>query len=151
MTKTMYDPRTEEIFHVAGDVPDPTMDTGLYGKQSTVNLQNSRTAEVQIRYKDTIIFGDVYQYENAPIRVIIMCPRCRNALMITGDNKRIDYDLAAAPSIGGRISIEPFKCPFEAPDAGAHRHRSGEGAQVITGMSMCNWKVGVHNNKALDA
>lgn len=139
----MYDPRTEEIFHVAGDMQ--------HGVSSTVNLQNTRTAEVQIRYQDTIIFGDVYQYEGAPIRVIILCPKCRNALTITGDNKRIEYDLAAAPSIGGRISIEPFKCSFEAPDAGAHKRRSGEGGQIITGNQMCNWKVGVHNNKALDA
>jgi hypothetical protein len=151
MTKTMYDPRTEEIFHVAGDVPDPTGYSSARGQQSTVNLQASRTAEVQIRYKDTIIFGDVYQYEGAPIRVIIMCPRCRNTLTITGDNKRIEYDLGAAPSIGGKISIEPFTCPFEAPDAGAHKRHSGEGAQIITGMKMCNWRVGVENNKALDA
>ena len=143
MTKSMYDPRTEEIFHVAGDM--------RHGVSSTVNLEKTKTAEVQIRYKDTIIFGDVYQYEGAPIRVIILCPKCHNALTITGDNKAIDYDLAAAPNIGGRISIEKFKCSFEAPDAGAHKRRSGDGAQIITGMQMCNWAVGVHNNKALDA
>lgn len=149
MTKSMYNAKTEEIYHVAGDVPDPT-GTGLRGEMSSVNL-DSKVAEVQIRYKDTIIFGDVYRYAGVPLRVVIMCPQCRNALTITQDNKEIDYDLAAAPQIGGRISIEPFTCPFEAPDAGAHRHRSGDGAQIITGMSMCNWRVGVSNNIARDA
>lgn len=143
MTKAMYNPRTEEIFHVAGDMK--------HGVSSTVRLDKTATAEVQIRYKDTIIFGDVYQFPDTPIRVVIMCPKCRNVLTITGDNKEIEYDLLAAPGIGGRISIAKFKCPFEAPDAGAHKRRSGEGGQIITGNQMCNWKVGVHNNKALDA
>lgn len=148
MTKTMYDPNREEIFHVAGDVPDPT-GTGLRGQQSSVNL-DTKIAEVQIRYKDTIIFGDVYRYPGVPLRVVLMCPRCHNALTITQDNKHIEYDLAAAPNIGGRISIEKFECPFEAPDAGAHNNRAGS-TQIITGMKMCGWKVGIDNNVAKDA
>lgn len=149
MTKSMYDTQREEIFHVAGDVPDPT-GTGLRGQSSSVSL-DTKIAEVQIRYKDVLIFGDVYKYPDVPLRVVIMCPRCHNALTITEDNKKIDYDFAAAPQIGGRISIERFTCPFEAPGAGAHQRHTGDGAQIITGTKMCGWKVGVENNKALDA
>lgn len=141
MTKTMYDTQREEIFHVAGD-----MATGV---TSSMNL-DTKVAEVQIRYKDTLIFGDVYKYEGVPLRLVIMCPRCHNALTITEDKKELDYDLAAAPQIGGRISVEPFTCPFEAPDAGAHNPRAGS-VGIITGTKMCNWRVAIDNNVAKDA
>lgn len=148
MTTNMYDPNREEIFHVAGDVADPT-GTGLRGQQSSVSL-DTKIAEVQIRYKDTLIFGDVYRYPGVPLRVVLMCPVCHNALTVCADRKAIDYDLEAAPKIGGRISIEKFECPFEAPGAGAHNPRAGA-IGIITGTKMCGWKVGVDNNVAKDA
>ena len=152
---SMYDQKREEIFHVAGDVPDPGAGArgvrdDARGELSTVNLQASRTAEVQIRYKDFIIYGDVYQFPDAPLKVVIMCPQCRNTLNISADQKQMEYDFAAAPSIGGKISIEPFGCTWEKPDAGAHNKREGS-IHLITGMKMCGWKVGVSNNVARDA
>lgn len=145
-----YDPHREELVHLAGDpdtggmtargfeaAPDP-WGTGKVGYQQTADLTSNALGHPKIRYRDLVIEADVYAMPGAPMHVHIICPRCRNALRIPADRKRIEYDPAAgAPTDGGRLSIETFECTWE---AGAER-----------GSGLCRWRVAVDDNVARDA
>lgn len=135
-----FDPQREELVHLAGDAPDP-MGTGLLGQQASVNLTKTALGHPKIRYRDVVIEADVYALPGEPMHVHILCPKCRNALRIPADRKRIEYDpKGGPPQDGGRISIETFECTWE---VSADRQQFGVG--------LCRWRVAVENNIARDA
>jgi hypothetical protein len=128
-----FDPKREEVFHIAGD-PD-------HGFTATTRLDRQKR-EVQVRYKDFLMVVDVYAFPDTPIRAILVCPRCKNTLTIQGDKKRIDYDPNALTERGGQLQIEPFGCTWEADP---------NGRRMEFGLGLCGWKVGISNNVAKDA
>lgn len=159
----LYDDTREEMVPLKGD-GDPT-GTGVVrqsthardpfgssiGASSGVRLDKTKDATVVIRYKDRVIEADVYAFPGSPIKIVLFCPRCGNALSIESDKKRIDFEKHAPQSVGdfinmGRLNIEPFECTWELPDAGVHV----PGIQSA-GTSLCRWKVGISDNIALDA
>ncbi len=145
---------SRELFHLAGDVPDPA-GTGLRGRASTLRLDRTAMGHPKIVYKDFLLEGDVYALPDAPKYLHLICPLCRRALRITQDNKTIDYDPALAPKIvpqlrncgvddgpywGGALSVERFECTWET-DPEIRRQ---------FGLAMCNWRVEIENNVARD-
>lgn len=160
----LYDDRTEEMIPLAGD-GDPTKTgivrqstssrdptgTGLVGASSGVQLDKTKDATVVVRYKDRLIEADVYAFPGAPIKLVLLCPRCGNALNIESDKKQMSFEKSAPQQVGdfvnmGRLNVEPFECTWELPDAGVHVP-----GLVSAGTSLCRWKVGISNNIARDA
>lgn len=92
----------------------------------------------------------------------LLCPKCQangrtNALKIAVGNKRISYDpkgkrkpfdgwtkgqMAKLPNggLGGLLSVEAFRCTWEAEPAQRHAH----------GLSVCSWHVVIDCNVAHD-
>lgn len=145
---------SKELFHVAGDVPDPA-GTGLRGAASTMRLDRTALGHPKIVYKDFLLEADIYALPDAPMYAHIICPLCRNALRITQDNKTFTYDPKVAPKIaamlrncgvqdgpywGGSLSVERFECTWESEP---ERRRD-------FGLAVCNWRVEIDNNIARD-
>lgn len=145
--------KRRDVVHIAGDA-----DVGL---SAITNLSAGRQ-EVVVVYRDRFLTLDVYALPGTPMRAILICPRCCKPSTIQGDRKRIEFDAAAPnpmrteiiatgePSLIaladlGRISIEPFECAWE---IGTDKHVAGG---VHTGASLCRLRIGVTNNRALDA
>lgn len=140
----LYDDRKEELVHLAGDVPDYA-GTGLRGHQSSLNLgAHQDVHHPQVRYKDFVIECDVYQYPGTPLEVVLICPKCHNALKVSAANKQIEFDALDRADMGGKLSIEVFKCSWESDP-------SKDGRRMEFGLGMCGWRVGVTNNVARDA
>lgn len=160
----LYDDKKEEMIPLAGDgdptgtglvdqgriAPDPAR-TGLVGATSGVHLDRTKDCTVVIRYKDRLIEADVYAFPGAPMKIVLLCPRCGNALNIESDKKQLELVKHVPEQIGsfwnhGKLSVEPFECTWELPDAGQHVP-----GLVSAGTSLCRWKVGISNNIARDA
>jgi hypothetical protein len=125
-----YDPNTEELYHIAGDAPDPS-GTELLGMQSSIQASRPST-RVMVRYRDVVLEIDVYQTKES-LAFNLLCPRCRHSLWIRAEQKSIEWN-------GKMLSVEPFGCTWELDD---DRHQFG--------MNLCNWKVAIDNNIAKDA
>lgn len=162
---SLYDAAREEMEVLGGDyaqrpmagvrqgvMADPAGERGK-GLASQHNFDHAKTTTV-IRYKDKLIEADVYAVPNTPVHVVIMCPRCGNASTIRGERKAIDWRPHAPEPVGklinaGSISIEPFECSWELPDAGAHDARNTK--QIIGTAPLCRLKIAVTKNVAKDA
>ena len=154
----MQDPRVRdlmgtraqrELVQLAGDAPDPTGE-GPNGAQTTYHLNRSALANPLVTYQsgsqEYVLECDVYQQPGEPPIVHLICPRCHNALNIRGDRKHIQLILNAGPRGQGLLSIEPFECTWELPDAG--RHRPGI---LGSGTTLCRWRVAIDKNVAKHA
>lgn len=132
--------RASEMVQLAGD-----MDHGL---QSTISLAGGKQ-EVFVNYKDFMLTVDVYQIPGEPTQVHLICPRCRHQLRVTSDRKKIEYDPNDYnfKSRGGRLSIEPFQCTWELPEAG-DQHTPGIRSG---GLTLCKLTIGISDNRARDA
>ncbi len=144
-----FDPLREEQYYVAGDKPiaNPIEQGKLgAGYASTLRLDKNKT-EVQVRYKDFLITADLYRVkvgEQTTIRLLLLCPRCRNALTIESTKKAISYDDSSMKEAGGQLSVEPFTCTWELDPA-------KEGRRMEFGLGLCNWRVAIDKNIAKDA
>jgi hypothetical protein len=146
-----------ELVQVAGD-----MDHGL---ASRIDLSSGKTEVLVIDRKSDVPLHtiDVYVMPGEPLKVHILCPRCKNHLTIPGDKKAIEWDpkaenprardivaLGVPPHIQamaktGRISIEPFECTWEL-DAGKK-----VGASEFSGGNLCRWRAAIDNNLVKNA
>lgn len=133
--------QNEEIFHIAGDVPDPTGQSNIRGVQSTTLLDKSKI-EVTVRYRDFLMTCDLYQLAGTPDRLILICPRCKNVLTISGDKKHLEYQASELQQFGGKLNVEAFQCTWEADP---------NGRRMEFGLGLCGWRVGIDNNVAKDA
>lgn len=148
----------KEFFSVKDDVADPS-GTGMIGRVVDHKLSDADGHPI-VLYKskdgqEFFLTLDVHQIPGQPITVYLYCPLCNNHLTIRQDNKAIDYDPSASvkfpgrvneevmaglgvASLGGRISIAPFRCTWEEkPDL----RRS-------YGFGVCGWAVAIDNNVA---
>jgi hypothetical protein len=148
-----YDPKTEELEHLAGDEPDPgmyqtgkhfdPMGTGAMGHASQVDLSRGALAHPMIRYKDFVLEVDVYAVPDSDeISVVLLCPRCRNALKVSSLRKRIEFERPSQRYPQGVLSIEPLRCSWEL---------ESDGRRMEFGLGMCNWSVAIDKNIAKDA
>jgi hypothetical protein len=161
MTKPMNPAPVRETFSIkdnARPMADPT-GTGLIGRAVGEHALNDADGHPVVLYKgkerDFFLTCDVHALPGQPLTVYTYCPLCGNHLTIKQTNKAIDYDPRATVKIpgydtswilaelgvsglGGRISIEPFRCSWEEkPDL----RRS-------FGFGVCNWSVAIDNNVA---
>jgi hypothetical protein len=148
-----------EFYTVKKDAADPS-GTGQRGLAPGVDLSKSAVGHPVILYrtkegKEFFLTADVYAIPGEPMAVHVYCPLCSNHLTIRQDNKAIDYDRHATvkipgyrteeilaglglPDLGGRLSVEPFRCSWETvPDL---RREFGFG--------VCTWSVVIDNNLA---
>lgn len=129
----------EELEHVAGD-------PAISSRVGAFDLTQGALGRVRVRYRDTVIFCEVYQHPGQPMQVHWMCPRCHGGgkahmSRITGDRKRIEYDPKAQLEDGGRLNVEAFTCPWE----------RGEDRRMEFGLGMCGLRVVIENSVARDA
>lgn len=140
------------LVQVAGD-----MDHGL---SSTLNLIAGKTEVLVIDPKGDValLTVDVYEMPGEPLKVHLLCPRCKNHLTVPGDKKAIEWDpragnpreraivtLGIPPHMQamaklGRLSIEPFECTWELD---AHKK---VGASEFSGGNLCRWRCAIDNN-----
>lgn len=94
--------------HLAGD-PDR-------GFASTHDLRGAAHARVQLTYSGRyahpyarlVIDCEIYRAPDGMLSVHSICPKCGKAVMIRGDQKRIELDEAA-----GLLFVEAMVCPWE--------------------------------------
>lgn len=149
MAHPAFDPSREELVHLAGDAPDPL--AGMAGIEhargggvtTTMRLTKTAKGHPQIRYRDMLIEADVYAFDGEPVKVHLICPRCRNALSISSDKKSLEYDPRQNVEIGGRLDVETFECTWELPEANDRK--------MEFGLGLCRWRVAIDNNIARDA
>lgn len=153
---------SKQFFSVKDDarkMRDPA-GSGLVGRAVGEHVLNEADGHPVVLYRtkdgqDFFLTVDVHQLPGQPITVYIYCPLCNNHLTIRQDNKAIDYDPRATVKIpgysteevlaglgisglGGRLSIEPFRCTWEEkPDL-----------RRDYGFGVCNWSVAIENNFA---
>lgn len=151
----VIDHKTEELVFLAGDRPDPLDDLapGTPGERArsgggmsiTTRLTGTAKGHPKVRYqgggRTFILTIDVYEFENEPTSLHLICPRCHNALRITADNKALEYDPSRNETMGGRLDVDTFECTWELP----------EGRRQEFGIGLCRWRVGIANNVARDA
>lgn len=156
----------KDVFHVAGDAPDPT-GTGLRGVAPGYRLTQSAIGHPMLHWampggKELILEADVYALPDQPPHIYMLCPVCllhghQNQLSIRGDQKKFDYtppDEAgdrmptfpgwtreqmrhAFPNgLGGILSCDPFRCTFES----VPELRRG------FGLGQCTFSVVIDNN-----
>jgi len=148
---------SKELFHVAGDMPDPA-GTGLLGQAPSYRLTRSALGHPMIFWRDMVLEADVYALLEQPLQVHLICPLCRHALIIRQGNKVVSYEPQApvpAPpgwtatelrqampdGLGGLLSVEAFGCTWEA---------EGDLRRGF-GLARCPWRVVIANNVARDA
>lgn len=139
-----HDPAREELYPIAGDAPDNLPPELAAGTGAISARPNGRAF---IRYQSRwaadpfVIEADVYFLPGVPTKVLLLCPKCKNALSVTADRKRIEFQPPAVghEGDGGKISIETFECTWELTQ------------QVELGGELCRWRVAVDNNIARDA
>ncbi len=125
------------------------------GYASTTRLDTMKQ-EVFVTYGDFLLTVDVYALPGQPIELVYVCPKCRHQGRITGDKKHVEFDPGASRTLalpngarvptGGDLSIEPFQCSWEMPDAGEHKPGIRAG-----GITLCNLKLAIDHNVAKDA
>jgi hypothetical protein len=137
MERNMYNTEKEEVEIVAGDRSGPTSVVGnpytKQGQTQSWELDKNVIARPQIRYKQQIIFCELYEMDGN-LSLHIMCPQCLNMLWVREPNKKVDWS-------NGVISTEPFSCTWELNPNDPMR---------MFGVSLCRWSVGVQNGVALD-
>jgi hypothetical protein len=142
-----------------GDAADPS-GTGKRGISSGVDFSKTAKGHPIVFYRaqdgtEFFLTADVYALPGEPMAVHIYCPLCANHLIIRQDNKAIDYDPDArvvipgfrseeiiaglgVADLGGRLSVEPFRCTWEEKPELRRSY----------GFGVCGWSVSIQNNVA---
>lgn len=140
-----------ELVQIKGD-----MDHGL---TSTTRLDMGKH-EVIVAGKDHVLTVDVYAIVGEPLKVHLICPRCKHLLTIDGARKPIEYDALAENPLGrsilnelprellavathGKLSIETFQCTWELED---HMQDAGKDDHVIARGSLCRYRAAIDRN-----
>lgn len=140
-------PGPRPMVHLAGD-PD-------VGYRSEQRLDSAKI-EVIVTYKDFMMTVDVYPATaDGPLELQYVCPRCRKGGRITAAMKAIEFDPAdvkiirlpngVPASTGGRLSVEPFECTHELPEAVKHVNKHQHG------FTLCKLRIAIDNNVGKDA
>jgi len=162
-----HDQTLKETFHVAGDAPDPT-GGALRGVSPGYDLTRTALGHPMLLYrvtgtsKEIILEADIYAIPGQPMYVHLICPLClingrTVGLKIDQSHKSLSYDVSSPvptfpgwtneqmkqafpDGLGGRLSVEPFKCTWEeTPDL-----------KRLDGLACCRWQVAIDNNVVRD-
>lgn len=130
-----------EIYQIAGDPPVPPELAG--GAPSDVRA--APTGVAYVFYQSPwaadpfILTVDVYALPGQPVKVHLLCPKCRKALNIDQTMKAMEWQPPRAEDLpppgftqpGGFLAVEAFQCTWELTD------------QKEFGGELCRWKVGI--------
>jgi hypothetical protein len=157
------DPVHKELFHVAGDAPDPSGRSARRGVAPTYDLTQTAAGHPMLFYRlpngrELVLEADVYQLEDQPIYVHIVCPLCAmcgrsNGLTIRQGLKQVSYEpgepvplppgwsaeqlrQAFPLGLGGRLNTETVECAWEADPE----------LRKDAGFVTCPWRVVIENN-----
>lgn len=136
---TAFDPQRESLYHIAGDVPDPSGESAQHGIQSSIDMTKSAIGHPLIRWRDRVIESDLYLTDGRFVLHLI-CPKCSmpgapHALYVRQERKDMDWKPET-----GELSVEPFECTWELP----------EGRRQEFGLGLCRWRVAIEKNIARD-
>jgi hypothetical protein len=155
-------PTIKDVFHVAGDAPDPT-GGDLRGVSPGYSLNQGAEGHPMLWWrlpngKELILEADVYALPEQPRHIYLLCPVCllngmQNQLAIREDQKQFSYEpRARVPAFpgwsssqmahafprgaGGLLSVAEFRCTFESvPDL-----------ERSFGLGQCTFHVVIDNN-----
>jgi len=105
---------------------------------------------------------DVHAIVGAPIELLLICPKCRNALRITSERKQIAWDPRAenpmrreiqprlpahhqARALLGKISVEPFECTWE-----MNAKQAVAKDMTVTAGNLCRWRGAIDDNRIVE-
>ena len=132
--------KKRELVQLAGDMD--------HGMTTRTNLDVAKE-EVQVTYKgpdrEYVLTVDVYRLPGEPVKLHLICPKCRHLLQVTTKRKKIEFDTRVNQELGGRLDVERFECTWENRDAGVHVP-----GLLAGGMTLCKWRVVIENNVARD-
>lgn len=135
----------KEVFHVAGDQPDPTGMSNVHGATASYQLDRNVLGRpwIHVRPKggngeEIFLVADVYALEGAPLTIQLYCPLCmaahggaKNGLTIRADRKAVSYDPQGVPP--------PFP-GWEAAQV-AHAFPQGVGGRLSVASFACTWEA----------
>lgn len=154
---------SKEIFHVAGDMPDPA-GSGKRGVAPGYQLNKTAIGHPLLFYRlptgvEIVLEADVYKLDNQPMYVHILCPLCamlgrNNGLRIEQGHKEMHYDPDATlrrmpegwsrdnlrrafpDGVGGVFSCSQVQCAWEVTPE----------LRRQTGFAVCPWRVVIDEN-----
>ena len=103
----MHNPQTEELFHIAGDQPDPS-GSNLRGTSIGTDFTKTAIAHPMIRWRSRVLEADVYAIDGQ-LLVHLICPKCKGGLHIRQAAKRMTLN-------GNQLSTERIACTFPGCD-----------------------------------
>lgn len=166
----------KEIFHVAGNVPDPG-GTGVHGISPGHTFTNVAIGHPLLIYKtgadEGILEADVYKLPGQPMYIHLVCPKCLargvwHGLKITEGQKQFHFELEAPPTWPGwsRVNmrsaiardifkVEPHQIPHHwggtlscMPFECSFEAEPEPGREFS--FSKCGWRVCIDNNVVRD-
>lgn len=148
------------MVQIAGD-EDHGVSTTTYldrGKQEVGVLFRPKNSVTMLAGVLTV---DVYAIPDEPLKLHLICPRCRRLLTVNGDRKPIDWN-PTSPSPHpaalrealppeskylsdnlGVVSVGQFQCTWELEDK---QQDSGKDDRVIASGSLCRFKGVIERN-----
>jgi uncharacterized protein YbaR (Trm112 family) len=146
-----------KMVQIAGD-----MDTGI---TSTTRLDLGKV-EVVVAAKDHVLTVDVYAIPGEPLKVHLICPRCKHQLTIDQSKKAIDWDpLKPSPlprslvsslprelqinAVIGILSVATFQCTWELEDEMQDKHKDVH--IVAASGSLCRFRAAIDRNVLKEA
>lgn len=167
------DQTLKEVFHVAGDAPDPVGMARGRGVAPGYNLTKSALGHPMLLYRlstgeEVILEADVYEIPTMdgkkPEQYIhILCPRClaggrKNLLTIRPEVKQFSYDKDAAVPVFPGWTREQFARAFPNGVGGllsvAPFRCTWEEVPELRrdhGLGQCTWQVAIDHNVVRDA
>lgn len=145
------------MVQIAGDAPDPTRRSDARGISATTRLDSGKREVIVVFKASSVVMTiDVYAVPGEPLEVHLICPRCRKSSRVTQAMKAMEWDPTTRPMVipngqtlvsEGTISIEPFECSHELPDALYEQHAG----TTRHGMSLCRQQLVIDRNIAREA
>ena len=130
--------KSEELYHICGDVADPS-GSGKRGVQSSMDLTKGALGHPTVVYEHAgQRYGSVTGRNCASAGVHLICPLCSIAerphgLTVRQSQKQMEFR-------DGRLSVEPFGCTWETEPE----------LRRAFGLATCPWRVAIQNNIAKD-
>jgi len=123
----------ESMYRIAGNVPDPSGQTNLRGRESTLDMTAGAIAHPLLRWRDRVVEADLY-LDGGKLLLHLICPKCSTSeephgLWVREGEKAIEWS-------EGLLSVEPITCPWELP----------EGRKEF-GVGMCRWRVAIERGQ----
>lgn len=161
----------KELFHVAGDVPDPA-GGDLRGVSPGYDFERGRYGRPFVLWQfgdhEVVLELDVYHVEGEPMQMIVICPMCiaagrdNQGLTIRQDAKPFLYERDVEPPVWPGWSRERMRAEYQRVTGSKSVGYGGRLSvepfactweatpelQRDFGLARCPWRVAIDNNVA---